>query len=239
MHLGLGPRDEALDREKLLVGWLERVSRDAEAIFLVGDVFDFWYEYKRVVPKGFSRLLGTLSSLTDRGVRIHFFPGNHDMWAYDYLHTECGVEIHHKPGIFELYGKKVFIAHGDDIHAKSSFWTNLMNSMFRSRAMRWLFAHLVPPNQALRFGQSWSAHSRKSKAVAHTFFEEDEPMVQYARKYRETTPVDYFIFGHNHCAEIYPLDKRTTAVFLGEWLENPTYATLAPNGTIQLTRLKE
>ena len=94
MHLGLLPAQESREREKLLIGWLRRVAADAEAIFLVGDLFDFWYEYRRVVPKGFTRLLGTLSELTDRGVEIHFFTGNHDMWASGYLQTECGVHVH-------------------------------------------------------------------------------------------------------------------------------------------------
>lgn len=235
MHLGLGSREESLDREKALVEWLNGAARDARAIFIVGDMFDFWFEYKRVIPKGFSRLLGTLSSLTDNGVEIHFFPGNHDMWAYDYLHTECGVTIHRQPAEIELYGKKCFITHGDDICAKAGgFWTRLMNGLFRSPIVRWLFSKLLPPNQAVRFGHSWSAGSRKSRAVAVEFYGENDAMVKFSRKYLETRYADYFIFGHNHCAEIYPLDKKSTAVFLGEWINNPVYAALDPEGRITL-----
>ena len=114
IHLGLKVGQTHATRERLFVRWLDEVSADAEAIFLVGDVFDFWYEYRRVVPKGFTRLLGKLSELTDRGVAVHFFPGNHDLWAFDYLQTECGVVLHRADyEILALAGKRVFIGHGD------------------------------------------------------------------------------------------------------------------------------
>lgn len=237
MHLGLGPAAESRRRERLLIRWLREVSADAEGIFIVGDLFDFWYEYRRVVPKGFTRLLGTLSELTDRGTEIHFFKGNHDMWAYDYLATECGVTVHDGPLETVLHGKRVFITHGDDITAREhGFPTRLMNRTFRSPVVRWLFSHLLHPDAALRFGHGWSSHSRKSKAVAHRFLAEEEPMVRYARRYAAAEPVDYFVFGHNHCAEIYPLGNGSTAVFLGEWIEHPTYAALGAEGTIRLER---
>ena len=240
MHLGLLPEQESREREKLLVGWLRTVAADAEAIFLVGDVFDFWYEYRRVVPKGFTRLLGTLSELTDRGVEIHFFTGNHDMWAYDYLQTECGVRVHDKPLETLLCGKRFFITHGDDITAREhGFPTRLMNRTFRSPAVRWLFSHLLYPDTALRYGHGWSSHSRKSNAVTHRFLAEEEPMVRFARRYCAHEPVDYFVFGHNHCAEIYPLGNGSTAVFLGEWIEHPTYAVLDSTGRVSLRRYPE
>lgn len=240
MHFGLGGGEKSLPREKLFIEWLDRVSCDAEAIFIVGDMFDFWYEYRRVVPKGFSRLLGKLSALTDRGVKIHFFPGNHDMWAYGYLYEECGVEIHHEPAITELYGKRFFITHGDDITARAgNFPTRLMNSLFRSRSARWLFSRLVHPDAALRLGRKWSSHSRKSKAVSHRFLAEKEPMVEFAKAYPAGGGIDYFVFGHNHCAEIYPLDDKTTAVFLGEWIENPAYAVFSPDGKMTLCKVTD
>lgn len=237
IHLGLAPEADSAERERLLIRWLREVAADAEAIFLVGDVFDFWYEYRRVVPKGFVRLLGTLAELTDRGVEIHFFTGNHDMWAYDYLERECGVHVHATPLETTCYGKRLFITHGDDITAREhGFWTRRMNGCFRSSTMRWLFSRLLHPDLALRFGHGWSSHSRKSKAVAHRFLGEQEPMVHFARRYAATHPIDYFVFGHNHCAEVYPLGERSTAVFLGEWIEHPTYATLSPDGRIALHR---
>lgn len=238
MHLGLNGRLASRQRELLLVQWLDDVSADADAIFIVGDMFDFWYEYRRVVPKGFTRLLGKLSSLCDNGTEIHFFAGNHDMWAYDYLHEECGVQVHHTPLETELYGRRLFITHGDDITAAyHGSLTRIMNGCFRSGNARWLFSHLLHPDAALRFGHNWSSHSRKSKAIAHRFLGEDEPMVRFARTYSDTERhVDYFVFGHTHCAEIYRLGNGSTTVFLGEWIENPTYAVLAPSGEMTLHR---
>lgn len=235
IHLGLLHEQGEAERERLFTHWLREAASDADAIFLVGDIFDFWYEYRRVVPKGFTRLLGTLSSLTDSGVEIHFFTGNHDMWAYDYLSSECGLHVHHTPFVTELYGKKCFITHGDDITAREHGpATRFMNRCFRSGGVRWLFSHLLHPDAALRFGHQWSSHSRKSKSVSHRFLAEEEPMVRFARRYNPAGRVDYFIFGHNHCAEIYPLGDGSSAVFLGEWIESPTYATLSEGGEMLL-----
>lgn len=236
MHLGLGSKETARQREKRLIEWLRKASADAEAIYILGDMFDFWYEFKRVVPKGFTRLLGTLSELTDSGVQIHFFPGNHDLWAYNYLQDECGVNVHHEPLLCELNGKKVFMTHGDDIYVKTPVGVKIINAVFRSRTARWMFSHFVHPDAALRFGHTWSRHSRKSKSVAHLFRQEDEPMVQYTRRYseRQNEHIDYFIFGHNHIAAIYPIAEDTSVVFLGEWIERPTYAAMDDSGNIVL-----
>ncbi len=234
MHLGSGERAESLAREFRVVEWLEQVSADAEAIFIVGDLFDFWYEYKRVVPKGFTRLLGTLSVLCDRGVKIHFFVGNHDLWAYDYLRSECGVELHMAGETFDLYGHRVFVAHGDNLYVKAPFMLRFMNAGFRNGGVRWLFSHLLHPDVALRLGQYWSGQSRKAKDLTHCFLGEGEWLVQYARRKLENDPIDYFVFGHNHCAQVYPLTDSSTAVFLGEWIESPHYAVLEPSGRISL-----
>lgn len=235
IHLGPATVNDSRQRELLFVNWLDEVSADARAIFIVGDMFDFWYEYRRVVPKGFTRLLGKLSSLTDSGVEIHFFPGNHDMWAYDYLKEECGVNVHHYSLAVSLYGKMFYITHGDDVAAKrSGFLTHMMNAIFRSPTARWFFSRFVHPDVAMKIGHVWSNGSRKSKSVSHFFLAENEPMVRFAREYSAAHNIDYFVFGHNHCAEIYPLDNTSTAVFLGEWIERPTYAVLSPSGVISL-----
>ena len=150
IHLGLKVGQTHATRERLFVRWLDEVSADAEAIFLVGDVFDFWYEYRRVVPKGFTRLLGKLSELTDRGVAVHFFPGNHDLWAFDYLQTECGVVLHRADyEILALAGKRVFIGHGD-VFGKRGRGGRLLSRVFRSRAIQWVFSTFVHPNAAMR-----------------------------------------------------------------------------------------
>lgn len=234
MHLGHGSTESSLNRERLLVNWLEESAKDAEAIFLVGDVFDFWYEYRAVVPKGFTRLLGTLSRLTDRGVKIHFFPGNHDLWEFGYLHSECGLEIHHAPEVFELYGKRVLIAHGDNLNVKDRPMLRFMNGVFRSNPLQWLFSHLIHPDCALRLGHCWSDHSRKSKAITHTFLGEQEPLVGYARQVLQRMPVDYFVFGHTHCMADYQVADDCRAVFLGEWIERPCQAQLSSDGEMRL-----
>ena len=233
MHLGSGCGDPRR-REKLLVRWLEEVSADAEAIFLVGDVFDFWFEYKRVVPQGFTRLLGKLSELTDRGVTIHFFVGNHDMWVYDYLSRECGLVLHTVPEVFELAGRRVLVAHGDNMGGENSWLERLMVWVFHSRGLRAIFSALVHPDLAMRFGHWWSGKSRKTKSISHPFRGEEEWLVRWARKRLQTERIDYFIFGHIHCAENYDLGEGSRVLFLGEWIEHPFYAVLDREGKMEL-----
>jgi len=235
MHLGSGAHRDPRKTERAVVEWLDRVAADARAIFLVGDVFDFWYEYKRVVPQGFTRLLGKFAELTDRGIEVHFFVGNHDMWQRDYLERECGVRLHFRREVFELYGKRVSICHGDDIYAQYlGGWTRLMNNVFRSRTARYLFSHLIHPDFALRFGLAWSKGSRKSKEVAMPFLGKSDPMVQEAEKIARTERVDYFVFGHNHCAETLTLEGGSEVVFLGHWFEGEVYASLDEKGVLTL-----
>ena len=224
-------------REKAFVQWLEEAGKDAEAIFLLGDIFDFWFEYRRVVPKGFTRLLGKLAELTDSGVEIHFFTGNHDMWVGDYLHEECGVTIHTAPQTITLAGKTLFLAHGDNMHITGQPMLRLMNRMFRSKTVRWMFSHLIHPDAALRFGRWWSSSSRKSKSIKEPFRGYDEPLVQYARSVLRTRHIDYFVFGHIHCAEDFLLSADSRALFLGEWIHSPAYAALDNDGRMTLKRL--
>lgn len=237
IHLGMDGKMPSGERERLFVKWLDKVSADADAIFLVGDVFDFWFEYKKVVPKGFVRLLGKLAELTDRGVKIHFFTGNHDMWTYGYLRDECGLTVHYKAEVFELGGKKFFIAHGDNMYIKKPFMEKIMHAAFRSRFTIKAFSALVHPNLAMRFGQWWSAKSRKSHSRTHVFRGEEEYLIEYARAYQScvrTVSVDYFIFGHIHCPQIYDMGEGHKAVFLGEWLYNPVYAVMDNDGNMEL-----
>ena len=233
MHVGSGCGDPRR-REKLLVRWLEEVSADAEAIFLVGDVFDFWFEYRRVVPQGFTRLLGKLAELTDRGVTIHFFTGNHDMWACDYLSRECGVVMHTVPEVFELSGRRVLVAHGDNMGGERTWLERLMVWAFHSPTVRRLFSALVHPDLAMRFGHWWSGKSREAKSISHSFRGEGEWLVRWARARLAEEPVDYFVFGHIHCAENYDLGGGSRVLFLGEWIEHPSYAVLDAEGNMEL-----
>lgn len=233
-HLGAGSREEQRLTEESFVAWLDRIKEDAEALYLLGDIFDFWFEYHRVVPQGFVRTLGKLAELSDRGVAVHLFVGNHDMWMGDYLKRECGVTIHLKPEELTLYGKRLFLAHGDNMRVKRGSLLWLMNTGFRSRTLRWLFRWLVHPDWALRFGRWWSGKSRKSHARVELSPQLVEPLCDYARHYAATHPeIDYYLFGHMHVA-VDRLDQSPRTLHLGAWDEQPTYAVLNPEGHLKL-----
>lgn len=166
IHLGAGGPQEARELERRFVAWLDRVGRDAESLFLVGDIFDFWFEYRRVVPKGFVRTLGKLAELADRGVRVVFIAGNHDMWVRDYLASECGIEVHTEPQLLTIGGRRIFVAHGDNMNIDGQPMLKLLNRIFRSRTLRWCFSWFVHPDCAMRFGLWWSGKSRKRHAPA-------------------------------------------------------------------------
>lgn len=237
IHLGGGDEKTARAIERRFVAWLDEVGGKAEAIVLVGDIFDFWFEYRHVVPKGFVRVLGRLADLADQGVRIVFFTGNHDMWVGDYLTRECGIEVYKEPQLMTLAGKKVFIGHGDNINIGHLPVLRFMNAAFRSRTLRWLFSWLVHPDWAVCFGQWWSGSSRK-KHMAEEGFDASltEPLIDYARDYTRTHEVDYFVFGHMHFARDYS-EPGLRVVNLGCWEKNPTCALLDDSGAISLVKL--
>lgn len=230
IHLGAGDERFARETERRFVAWLDYVATDAEAIFLVGDLFDYWFEYRRVVPKGFVRTLGKLAELTDRGVRVVFISGNHDRWVGDYLARECGVEVYTTAQIFELYGRKVFVAHGHDLKTERRFPRRLREAMLGSRVLRWLFARLVHPDRAVALGCWWSARARE-KQPPEAFI--TEPLIRFARSYAATHCVEYFVFGHTH----YPRDFRDgvlRVINLGGGAWYPSYATLDAQGEFSL-----
>lgn len=247
IHLGAGGEEFARANERRFVGWLERASHDAEAILLVGDVFDFWFEYRRVVPKGFVRTLGKLAEIRDRGVRVVFFTGNHDMWITDYLTRECGIEVCTAPRLMTLAGQRVFVAHGDNMNIQGQPMLQLLNRVFRSRLLRWCFSWGVHPDLAVKFGHWWSGRSRKSHDAADTAAVRDgqsggfgpaltEPLIRYARDYAATHEVDHFVFGHMHFARDYR-DGALHVVNLGGWEKNPSYAVLDEKGDLTLKTL--
>ena len=229
MHLKFDEHSNSRAIELRVVEWLEMVSVDAKAIFLLGDIFDFWFEYKRVIPKGFVRLFGKIAELTDRGIEVHIFAGNHDMWMQEYFEKECGMVVHKEESRITLLGKSFLLRHGDAVDVKS-ISARLMNSIFRSKTLHWLFSRLIHPDIALKFGLWWSGHSRDSKPISHEFRGENEYLVKYSKRVLEQSKIDYFIFGHIHCAEVFQLNESSKAVFLGEWVENPTYARMDNNG---------
>lgn len=230
-HLGLKAGSPALDREKRVVAWLDKIAPQAREIYLLGDVFDFWWEYRLVVPRGFTRFLGTLSSMTDSGIRIHFFTGNHDMWISDYLSGECGLIIHTSPITTDFDGKKFHLAHGEGL-GNSNFAYKILLKIFRNKPLRVLYSSLHP-RIGVGIGHTWSLNSRLGKGISLDFSgEEKEDLLRYARQVTEKEKIDYFIFGHRHLAKQIKLKEGSEVIFLGDWIRNSNYAEWDGNNLI-------
>lgn len=228
-HLGLYPAEDSLRRERIIVRWLEEISESASHLYLVGDIFDFWHEYRHVVPRGFTRFLGTLAKMADRGIEIHFFTGNHDIWVYDYLPKEIGLTIHRQAFETTHYGKTFHIAHGDGL-GPGDYGYKLLKTLFTSRVLQWLFAR-IHPNAAMAFGLRWSRHSRYSREEHEEEFlgPEKEFPIQYANKLLKSRHCDYFIFGHRHLPLELSLREKSTVFYLGDWVKLFTYVEFDGN----------
>ena len=235
IHLGSGNAAEAKRSEQAFCRWLDHVASDAKAIYLLGDIFDFWFEYQRVVPQGFVRVLGRLAELHDRGVEIVFYTGNHDMWCYNYLTRECGIRIEHRPAIESLYGKRIHLAHGDNLNIKGQPMLRLMNALFHSRLARKLFSWLIHPDLALRFGAWWSGKSRKSHRSEWITPKHLDYLIEYAQKcHSEHGDTDAYIFGHMHLAHQHE-DENFRVLFLSDWSgKRATYASMDPSANLEL-----
>jgi UDP-2,3-diacylglucosamine hydrolase len=227
-HLGLPTGSHPVEREKKIVRWLDSISSDAKEIYLLGDIFDFWWEYKLVVPRGFTRFLGTIASLTDSGIVVHFFTGNHDMWVGNYLTEECGVIIHKKPYTVTFNDKKFHLAHGEGLGTKDIGYKILL-SIFRNRTLQVMYSSMHP-SIGVGIGHKWSLNSRLAKGISREFMgEENEDLIRYANAILEKEHIDYFIFGHRHLATTYFLKNKTEVVFLGDWIKNGSYAVWEDN----------
>ena len=220
-HLGTPDAASSLVREKKLVEFLETIQDKASDIFIMGDLFDFWFEYKSVVPRGFTRVLGKLSELTDKGIRLHFFTGNHDIWMFGYLEQETGITLYRRPTAMTLKGRQFFLAHGDEMDESDRSF-RLLKRIFTNRFLQWSFARLHP-NLAFAIAGRWSRHSRMVHGE-DPFMGEKEPLVHFARKYLEDQGYDYLIFGHRHCPVDYALTPHSRLIILGDWLTHFTYA---------------
>lgn len=222
-HLGLPAGSPPIEREKKVVRWLNSIAPKAKEIYLLGDIFDFWWEYKLVVPRGFTRFLGTIASLTDSGIPVHFFTGNHDMWVGDYLSGECGMTIHTTPYTTIFNGKKFHLVHGEGLGTKDKGYKILL-SIFRNKTLRSMYSFLHPAI-GVGIGRMWSLNSRLGKGITKVFLGEDEEdLIRYAKSVLEYDKTDYFIFGHRHLAMIYKMSQGAEIVFLGDWIKNGSYA---------------
>ena len=222
-HLGLRTSIPPVERERRVVGWLQTIAPRAEALYLLGDIFDFWYEYKRVVPKGFTRFLGQLSAFADAGIPVHILTGNHDIWLFDYLAQECGVVVHTQNFTLSAGGITFYLSHGDSL-ADTSLGFRLMSSCFHSPILQGLFSTLVHPDLAMWLGHTWSAHSRESKPLSRAWRGEEEPVVSTANRLCAQQHIDFVLIGHLHLALIHPLAGGSHLAILGDWIQACTYA---------------
>lgn len=222
-HLGSSSKKFNQLREKKIIKWLNSIAKDAEEIYLLGDIFDFWFEYKHVVPKGFVRFLGTIAHLADSGIKIHFFCGNHDLWIRDYFQDELGIIVHKQKEVIELYGKPFMIGHGDGLDPKDKKY-KFINTIFKNKICISLFASLHP-RLAIPIAQSWSKSSRASHSEDDkNDLGEKEPIYQFCMKTLEKQNIDYFIFGHRHLVCNKRLKDKIRYINLGHWDISGHYA---------------
>lgn len=228
-HLGVPDLAGSRMRERRVVAFLQSIAAQAREIFLLGDIFDFWFEYKQVVPKGFTRLLGTLSQLTDNGLPVYYFRGNHDLWLLDYLHKECGVQIiRERYQLLERGGKKLLLGHGDGLGPKERGY-KFLRYIFEHKLLNFLFRNLVHPDLAIRLGLFFSRQSyrrQRQRYGAQLGFrnQAEESLWLFCEEYlRKHEPVDFFIFGHRHCPLILDMQGRARFCNAGDWLEHYSY----------------
>ena len=222
-HLGAPTTEASRPREKKFVAWLDDVKQDAAAIFLLGDLFDFWFEYKKVVPKGFTRTLGKLAEISDSGIPIYYFVGNHDLWMHGYFEEELNIPVYHKPEEFTFNNKTFFIGHGDGLGPGDKGYKR-MKKVFQNSFFRWLFrwAH---PDIGMRIAQYLSVKNKLISGDDDATFlgEENEWLVQYSKRKLEDSHRDYFVFGHRHLPLEINLNEKAKYINLGDWIQYFTY----------------
>jgi UDP-2,3-diacylglucosamine hydrolase len=228
-HFGIPDHDHSLKRETLFVKWLDEVRKDASEIYLMGDLFDFWFEYKTAIPKGYVRLLGKLAEITDSGIQVHLFKGNHDMWAFRYLAEELNIRLHHDPEITK-FGEHVFyLAHGDGL-GPGDFGYKMIKKVFQCRFNQWLF-RLLHPDLGIRLALFWSRRSRYASVIKEADDDEynlkkiRERLIIHSQKVLEQHPeLNYLVYGHYHLPYDESLNDDCRMIVLGDWLTHFTYA---------------
>ncbi|GAB3495651.1 UDP-2,3-diacylglucosamine diphosphatase [Spirosoma knui] len=223
-HLGTPSPQQSRLREQAVVNWLDRIRADAEVVFLVGDIFDFWFEYKRSIPKGFIRLQGKLAELTDAGTRVVLFTGNHDMWMSDYFTQEMGIPVYREPRRYVIGDKRFYIGHGDGL-GPGDFVYKRLKTVFENGLARRLF-RWVHPDVGIGLAHAWSRRSRISnQEKGEEFLGEDrEWLMQYCREVEARQHHDYYVFGHRHLPLDLAVSTDSRYVNLGEWVSAKTYA---------------
>lgn len=223
-HLGAPDAASSLEREKLIIRFLDSIRSEAHTIFIVGDMFDFWYEYVTVVPKGYVRLLGKIAELTDSGIAIHFFVGNHDMWMKDYFRKELNVPVYFEPMEFLFNEKTFLVGHGDGVGPGDHGYKRL-KKIFRNPVCQWLFG-VLPPSIGMGIANYFSRKSRAATGSTEERFlgEEREWLLIYCREMIRVKNIHFFVFGHRHLPIDYRLDNSSRYINLGDWINFYTYA---------------
>ena len=228
-HLGAPNAEASLVREKKINRFLDSIKTDAAEIFIVGDLFDFWYEYKKVVPKGYVRILGKLAELTDAGIPIHFFVGNHDMWMRDYFQKELNIPVYFEPVPFEFNGKKFLIGHGDGLGPGDKGY-KFIKKIFRNKAAQWLFG-IMPPAMGMGIAHYFSRKSRAQTGQTDEKFlgEDKEWLIQYSKEILKKEHYDYLVFGHRHLPIDFKINDQSRYINLGDWIKYFSYAEFDGN----------
>ena len=222
-HLGVPDATSSLERERKIVSWLESIRKDAHSIYLLGDIFDFWFEYRHVIPKGFIRLQGKLAELRDAGILIHFFTGNHDMWMFDYFPKELGIPVYREPILLRVGNQKLVVGHGDGLGRGETSY-KLLKWFFNSKTCQWLFARLHP-NLGMSIAKYWSRRSRINNMNREEKFkgEENEYLFVWCREQEQTVHHDFYIFGHRHLSLDLKVGPKSRYINIGEWVHHTTY----------------
>ncbi len=222
VHLGAPALKNNRERELLFARWLDDIKDDVAELYLMGDIFDFWFEYKKVVPRGFTRILGRIADIADRGIPVHFYVGNHDLWLKDYLAEELGITIHYQQTLKEIRGKKFLLAHGDGLDADDKGYI-FLKKVFTNKTMQWLFS-LMHPNFGLYIAHKWSASSRLSKSdYREDFMVNQDGMYKFAAAFLKSNPVDYFVMGHRHRMANEKMEENARFILLGDWIRSFSY----------------
>ncbi len=225
LHLGASYLDTRQSEQKV-IDWLNYIKSSAKRLILLGDILDYWYEYRHVVPRGYIRFFGKLAELSDSGIEIHWFTGNHDIWIFDYLPAELGITLHRTNEVLDIDGHSFFLSHGDEVgERKWSF--RFIQWLFRNKVAQWCYSW-IHPDLTMILAHKWSSSSRKKnnqKGEEHFRGEKHEPLVRFAKEYIKNNNVEYLIFGHRHILLDLMLTRNNRMVILGDWIKHFSYAS--------------